>query len=102
MTLHALEFIRRFLQHILPKGFQKVRYYGFLHPKRKRLFNQMRVVLKVKFKFYRNQYFQQKGGYFITVNSMLCPDCGRPMVCIDRKTIGRPPPLNELFGKTAA
>ncbi len=30
MTLDALEFIRRFLQHVLPRGFQKVRSYGFL------------------------------------------------------------------------
>jgi hypothetical protein len=29
-TLHAQEFIRRFLQHVLPRGFVKVRYYGFL------------------------------------------------------------------------
>ena len=29
-TLPAGEFIRRFLQHVLPKGFVKVRYYGFL------------------------------------------------------------------------
>jgi hypothetical protein len=29
MTLDALEFIRRFLQHVLPSGFQKVRHYGF-------------------------------------------------------------------------
>ena len=28
-TLAAEEFIRRFLQHVLPKGFVKVRYYGF-------------------------------------------------------------------------
>jgi hypothetical protein len=28
-TLPAQEFIRRFLQHVLPKGFVKVRYYGF-------------------------------------------------------------------------
>ena len=26
------EFIRRFLQHVLPKGFHKVRYYGLWHP----------------------------------------------------------------------
>ena len=29
-SLPAEEFIRRFLQHVLPKGFVKVRYYGFL------------------------------------------------------------------------
>jgi hypothetical protein len=30
MTLDAMEFLRRFLQHVLPAGFQKVRQYGFL------------------------------------------------------------------------
>jgi hypothetical protein len=29
MTVTADEFIRRFLQHVLPSGFQKVRHYGF-------------------------------------------------------------------------
>ena len=28
MTLDALEFIRRFAQHVLPKSFQKIRYFG--------------------------------------------------------------------------
>lgn len=30
MNLTALEFIRRFLSHVLPKGFHKIRHYGFL------------------------------------------------------------------------
>ena len=30
MTLSAAEFIRRFLLHVLPDGFQRIRYYGFL------------------------------------------------------------------------
>ncbi len=30
MTLDAEEFIRRFLLHVLPKGFMRIRYYGFL------------------------------------------------------------------------
>src|SRR3984893_4562475 len=30
MTLEAEEFIRRFLLHVLPEGFQRIRYYGFL------------------------------------------------------------------------
>ena len=30
MTLSAEEFIRRFLQHALPRSFQRIRYYGFL------------------------------------------------------------------------
>ncbi len=32
LTLHASEFIRRFLQHVLPTGFMKIRYYGFMSP----------------------------------------------------------------------
>jgi hypothetical protein len=30
MTLNADEFIRRFLLHVLPDGFQRIRHYGFL------------------------------------------------------------------------
>ncbi|MCK8604479.1 IS91 family transposase, partial [Desulfoferrobacter suflitae] len=36
MSLPAEEFIRRFLQHVLPRGFHKVRYYGFLAPSNRR------------------------------------------------------------------
>ena len=31
VTFPGVEFIRRFLMHVLPKGFQKIRYYGFLN-----------------------------------------------------------------------
>ena len=39
MTLSATEFIRRFLLHVLPKGFMKIRHYGILgnRDKNKRL-----------------------------------------------------------------
>lgn len=30
MSLEALEFIRRFMQHVLPRGFQRIRYYGLM------------------------------------------------------------------------
>jgi hypothetical protein len=32
MALDIMEFMRRFLQHVLPTGFMKVRYYGFMSP----------------------------------------------------------------------
>jgi hypothetical protein len=32
MVLDVMEFMRRFLQHVLPWGFMKVRHYGFLSP----------------------------------------------------------------------
>jgi len=34
-TLPGEQFITRFLQHVLPKGFQKVRTYGLYHPKQR-------------------------------------------------------------------
>lgn len=33
MTLAATEFMRRFLLHVLPLGFHRIRYYGFLGPR---------------------------------------------------------------------
>jgi hypothetical protein len=41
MTLPALEFIRRFLQHVLPQGFHKVRYYGLCSPVPRPLLHQL-------------------------------------------------------------
>ena len=33
--LPGVEFLRRFLQHVLPQGFHKVRYYGLWHPSKR-------------------------------------------------------------------
>jgi hypothetical protein len=45
LTLPALQFLARFLQHVLPEGFVKVRYYGFLHPKNRPTFHTLLLVL---------------------------------------------------------
>ena len=45
MTLEATEFIRRFLQHVLPRGFHKVRYYGLLSPRHRCFLEQIRQEL---------------------------------------------------------
>ena len=37
MTLDGAEFLRRFLMHVLPRGFHKVRYYGLWHPGKRNL-----------------------------------------------------------------
>ena len=44
MTLPALEFIRRFLQHVLPQGTHKVRYYGFWSPSHRQLLRRIQLV----------------------------------------------------------
>lgn len=36
MTLDKKEFIRRFILHLLPKGFMRIRFYGFLCNRKKR------------------------------------------------------------------
>jgi hypothetical protein len=35
MTLSQEEFLRRFLEHVLPKGFPRIRYFGFLANRRR-------------------------------------------------------------------
>lgn len=35
--LGGIEFLRRFLQHVLPRGFHKIRYYGLWHPSKRDL-----------------------------------------------------------------
>lgn len=54
ITFSNEEFIRRFLMHVLPTGFQKVRYYGFLN-------NRMKSKnLKLIFKLQGYQKFKQR------------------------------------------
>ena len=48
MTLNAVEFIRRFLLHVLPSGFVHIRHFGFLsHRKRKEKLALCRSLLSV-------------------------------------------------------
>ena len=43
MTLTANEFIRRFLQHVLPRGTHKVRYYGIWNPAHRALLRRVQL-----------------------------------------------------------
>jgi Putative transposase len=43
--LPGVEFLRRFLQHVLPRGFHKVRYYGLWHPSKRDQSNRAWVLL---------------------------------------------------------
>ncbi len=48
MTLPANEFLRRYLQHILPQGFHKVRYYGLLSPANRLTLKRVQLLLADK------------------------------------------------------
>jgi hypothetical protein len=43
--LTGVEFLRRFLMHVLPKGFHKLRYYGLWHPSKRNLQQRARLLL---------------------------------------------------------
>jgi hypothetical protein len=45
MTLKAQEFIRRFLQHVLPRGVHKIRYYGLWSPVNRKYLYKMKELL---------------------------------------------------------
>jgi hypothetical protein len=47
VTLPAHTFIARFLQHVLPRGFTKIRYYGLLSPSRRADLERARGVLEL-------------------------------------------------------
>ena len=45
MQLPAKEFLRRYLQHVLPQGFHKVRYYGLLSPRNRATLKRLQLLL---------------------------------------------------------
>ena len=59
--LAAEAFIHRFLQHVLPKGFVKVRYYGLLVPRYRKRLTQANPL-----------YASRLSGYFLSVTGGNC------------------------------
>lgn len=88
VTISNREFIRRLMMHVLPSGFQKIRYYGFLNNRGKK------ENLKLLFRLQGHQKFKslladlpmdellkEVWGYDIH----LCPSCG----CFSMRHAGR-------------
>lgn len=46
VTISCTEFIRRFMMHVLPSGFQKIRYYGFLNNRWKS--RNLRIIFRIQ------------------------------------------------------
>jgi predicted Zn-ribbon and HTH transcriptional regulator len=95
MTLSALEFIRRFLQHVLPKAFMRVRYYGFLTAcKRKSLLSKMKLALIAL-------YRKSKGETQSNPHRNLCSACKLGIMTLvtqilpEKIRISQPPPLQN-------
>jgi Putative transposase/Transposase zinc-binding domain len=95
MTLPLDEFLRRFLLHVLPKGFVRIRNFGFLANRRRA------TLLPFCFQLLgAAQEPQAKQDVSSTNDShdlWRCPKCGGPMVVVEKLTAAeiqlRSPPL---------
>ena len=88
ITLDNTEFIRRYLMHVLPSGFQKIRYYGFLNNRGKSKNLTLIFTLQGHQRF-RARYTGLSIAELIKtvwkVDICICPECG----CHRMHSIGR-------------
>ncbi len=84
MTVTAEEFLRRFMLHVLPRGFVRIRFSGFLaNRRRKQLLPLCQQLLQAS----PRQHSQTHGsGETTSATTWLCPRCGGPMALIEKLT----------------
>jgi hypothetical protein len=80
-TLTAQQFLHRFLQHVLPRGLQRVRHFGFLSAAARKRFEHIRALLH-----WQPPEPLPEPQVFVPQ----CPCCKQPMHLIGR--LARPPP----------
>lgn len=69
------EFLRRFLQHALPKGFHRIRHHGFLAPGARSTLRGLQLALLVRLVAFSDMIAQLKEP-FQQRKPMCCPRCG--------------------------
>jgi hypothetical protein len=80
LNLKAKEFIRRYLLHILPRGFMKIRYYGFLaHANKKECIPLLRQLINPDAEITEKltETVQEMMLRLTGVDLSLCPECGK-------------------------
>src|SRR5262249_26101563 len=75
LPLEIMEFIRRFLQHVLPTGFMKVRYFGFMNPNCEVSLDRIRALIKLRYGF----SLVLPKVTFEPRPPITCPSCGGPL-----------------------
>lgn len=78
-TLTPMEFLRRFLQHVLPKGFVKVRHYGFFSPGQRPLLRQIAAFLIPPASKSNSRDKGGNGNAPVAAPCWHCPHCGQPL-----------------------
>jgi hypothetical protein len=94
-TLSGVEFMKKFLIHLLPKGLVKVRYYGFMQPGKKKDFNRVKYFLSALFILLLSSNLKTPKKTEITQMPFTCKTCGTLLVAVGRweKYESRSPPL---------
>ena len=78
MVLANEEFIRRFLLHVLPRGFTRIRHYGIYASANKNTkLARCMVMTKTKRHVPRRETMQETVLRLYKVNLSVCPECGR-------------------------
>jgi len=98
-TIDGQEFMRRFLQHVLPKGLHKVRYFGLWHPAKRLIASNARLLLllergrHVPPQSLRNSESPADGDQPSTrvAEPRLCPRCGTGHLIFARKLLPKQP-----------
>lgn len=88
ITLLNTEFIRRYLMHVLPSGFQKIRYYGFLNNRMKS--RNLKLIFTIQgHQRFRARYTGLSMAELLEtvwdINIRICPECG----CFRMQQAGR-------------
>jgi hypothetical protein len=79
LTLTSEEFLRRFVQHVLPRGFPRIRYFGFLaNRKRARMLPLCRALL--------HQLVPAEAPLLAKATLWTCPHCHGLMHLVERMT----------------
>ena len=100
MTLSADEFMRRFLLHVLPSGFHRIRHYGLLaNGGRKENLAKVRELLLVQSSVADVQSDPADAPAATLAPTFVCPHCGGAMLIIETFVSGQairaPPPYRE-------
>ena len=83
------EFMRRFLQHVLPKGLHKVRYFGLWHPARRELAARAHLLLALERPALTTaeDVTNRSADHTGRAQPRICPCCKQgPLICVARLT----------------
>src|SRR6202521_3087024 len=84
MTLPVDEFLRRFLLHVLPPGFVRIRHFGFLAHRRRGALLPLCLQLLAASRRAQAEPKPEQTADSSTRPLWTCPRCGGPMVLIER------------------